>query len=574
MEKTKRIEFLNTIEIVIAISLFLSFIIYFIPSPNHEIRIHDTFDGNFSTRHVLIQSGHLFDVNPNTVVPGIMNGLPRGVLMRNTEITSILMYLFGSLNGYAITFVIVRLLAFLGIFLFAHHHVDNNSKYRGVVFIVATAFACLPFFVIHGLTVAGIPIVLWAFVNIYKKQKYILSYSVVVLFVVWSNFVIVGFHLLLLLGSVSLVYCILDKKIHYNLFIFLFVILMLYIASDYMLFYMHYFNLNYITSRDAVEKTLGLNLKGVIGTSLMSFFTGDYSTASYLGYLYFPLFALFCYLLFRKKINIHNKIISQLIIAYVLCAVLINFLDWKGIAIFYEKFAFAKVFNFKRFTSLLPGLFFVISIAIFLYLAKLEKTVIRLFITTSSILLFVFIWRGNLSLNRSAFNTTGVKILSDQKITFNDFFEEDLYATLKQELGSNYTGNVIHYGISPSPSKYAGINVLDDYQGDYPKNYKEEFRKIIEGELTKSKSLRNYFDKWGSRCYLESARSFENKLQVKDGILLDNELNINTNQLKLMNCYYIFSSIIITNVNQLQIKLKRIFVSRLNHKVIFLYHIN
>ncbi|MDX2171925.1 MAG: DUF6044 family protein [Bacteroidota bacterium] len=574
MDKTNFIEKLNKIESAIAISIFVCFIFYFIPSPNHEIRVHDIFDGNFTTRHVLIKSGHLFDTSPTATVPGIMNGLPRGVFPRNTEITSVLMFMFGSLTGYAITFVLIRLLAFIGIVLFARDHIHSSSQKTGIVFIVASVFACLPYFAIHGLTVAGIPLLLWAFLNVYKKKKLMISYMIMVLFVLWSNFVLVGFHLLLLLGGMTLWFCITNKKIYYHLFIYLFALLTCYIASDYMLFYMHYFNKDYVTSREAMDKLLGLNINGVLGSTLKSFFFGDYSTANYFGFAYIPLFLLFSYYLVKRKVSIQSNIILVLIICYVIFSLLINILDWKSIAGFYENFAFAKVFNFKRFTSLLPGLFFCISVAIFLYLLKLEKTSIRVAISLSTIVLFLFIWRGNLSLNRSAFNTTGFKIYNEQQTTFNEFFDEALYSKLKLELGENYTGNVIHYGLFPSPSKYAGLNVLDDYQGDYPKKYKIEFRKVIEGELNKSQSLTNYFDKWGSRCYLESARSFENKLEVKDGILFDNELNINTNQLKLMNCHYIFSSIIITNVDQLQIKLKRIFVSRLNHKVIFLYHIN
>ncbi|MGZ3885600.1 MAG: DUF6044 family protein, partial [Bacteroidia bacterium] len=94
---------LSKIEIVLAFIGVALFCFHFIPAPDHEIRIHDTFDGNFSTRHVLINSGHFFDTDPEAIVPGIMNGLPRGVFPRFTEITSLLMYFTGSLTGFALT---------------------------------------------------------------------------------------------------------------------------------------------------------------------------------------------------------------------------------------------------------------------------------------------------------------------------------------------------------------------------------------------------------------------------------------------------------------------------------------
>ena len=89
----------SRIEIFIALIFCIVFCFYFMPSSDHEIRIHDTFDGNFTTRHVLVNSGHFFDLDPNSTVPGIMNGLPRGVFPKFTEITSLLMWCFGSLNG-------------------------------------------------------------------------------------------------------------------------------------------------------------------------------------------------------------------------------------------------------------------------------------------------------------------------------------------------------------------------------------------------------------------------------------------------------------------------------------------
>jgi hypothetical protein len=187
--------------------------------------------------------------------------------------------------------------------------------------------------------------------------------------------------------------------------------------------------------------------------------------------------------------------------------------------------------------------------------------------------LFVFLWRGNISYLRSGFDTTGEKIIGDQPTTFNQFFDPSLYSEIKKEMGSDTMNNVIHFGISPSPSKYAGLKVLDDYQGDYPKKYKDEFRKIIEAELEKSEGLRKYFDGWGARCYMYSAGLFDNTIQYKAGVFIEPQLEINTAQIKSMNGSYILSGGIIGNSNEIGLELKRIFVSETDLKKVLLYKI-
>lgn len=556
------------------ILFFTVFCIYFLPSFDHEIRIHDTFDGNFSTRHVLVNSGHFFELDPTAVVPGIMNGLPRGVFPRFTEITSILMFLFGSLNGYALTFFLVRILALAGMYLFGRDHLKVRENQRTLLILFSFTFACLPFFIIHGLTVAGIPLVLWAFINIYKKERILMSYLVFALFILWSNFVLVGFHLIIGLGLMSLYFCFRDRQLHWRLFLVISFTAVMYVLSDYMLFYLHYFTKDYQTSRGEFEKFLGLNFNGVLGSSAKYFFTGDYTTANYFGYLFIPFILFFVVAWFKNKAD--DLFITGMLFMALLafCTVFISLLDWKSFSFFYEKFAFAKVFNFKRFTSLLPGLFF-IFVMITIFAANRTGTLImRLNSIALTLVLFFFLWRGNISHARSAFDTSGFKVLSNQKITFKEFFDPELYRNVKKEMGSDTAHNVINFGPSPSAAKYAGLNVLDDYQGDYPMNYKLEFRKILEGELNKSEKLKKYFDGWGSRCYLESAREFENKLENRYDMLYQDSLAINTRQLKDMNCNYIISSIIIGNAHELNLELKKVLVSGVDLKKILLYKIN
>jgi hypothetical protein len=564
---------INWFQGVIAIAFFITFCIYFIPSQNHPIRVHDTFDGNFTSRHVLIQSGHFFSTNPNTIVPGIMNGLPRGVFFRFTELTGLLMFFFGSLTGFSMTFILVRLIAFFGIFFFGKDHLNIPKSQIGVLLLVSVMFACLPVFVVHGTTVAGIPFLLWASYNLLKNQKEMISFLVILFFALWSNFVLVGFHITLVLGILFFIDSIKKKKVNRNTFLGITILVITYIFSDYMLFYLHGMDENYISSRSSFERELGLNFNGVIGGAFTSFFTGDYSTANYFGYLFAPLFLWFAYKLCTERTDDKYSLDLIFFSITVLSAFFINLLDWKGMSLFYEKFSFANTFNFKRFTSILPGFFFLTVLIATVKWNTVYSKWGTYFTSSLIVLLYVFIWRGNISYNNSGFNNTGIKIEGEEVTTFNQFFDPSLYNSIKREMGKDSTSNIIHFGLSPSPSKYAGIHVLDDYQGDYPKSYKIQFRKVIKKELEKSTDLKYYFDNWGARCYLYSSNSFKNTLAKKYGHPYEPKLEINTQQLKEMNCHYILSTILIGNAEELGIILKKVLVGTFAHKVHFVYQI-
>ena len=251
---------------------------------------------------------------------------------------------------------------------------------------------------------------------------------------------------------------------------------------------------------------------------------------------------------------------------------LISVLDWRSFAFFYESFPLAKDLNFKRFLNFLPGLFFLLIMVCVLVVNK-GQIPIRILSSIAIVSLLICIWRGNISFNQDGNDSFGLEITSGEKYKFKEFFDTELYQSIKKEMGSDTVNNVIHLGLSPSPSKYAGLNVLDDYQSDYPKKHKEQFRIIVEGELNKSEALKSYFDNWCARCYMYSANLFSGKTAVENGLLVEKNLSINTGQIQKMNGKYILSSVVIGNYKELNLSLKKIFVSTLDRKKVFLYKI-
>ena len=61
---------------------------------------------------------------------------------------------------------------------------------------------------------------------------------------------------------------------------------------------------------------------------------------------------------------------------------------------------------------------------------------------------------------------------------------------------------VASIGLHPAIAQYNGFYTLDSYNNFYPLTYKYQFRKVIENELAKNKTIRTYFDEWGGRRYI------------------------------------------------------------------------
>ncbi len=551
---------------------FIAFVLYFIPSHTNYVRQHDEFDGNFSSRHLLVKSGQFFETNPTATVMGSMNGLPRAVFVRFTEPVALLMYFFGSLTGYAISFVLIRLVAFLGIFLIGRDFLKFNKQQYGILFLVALCFACLPYNTSYCLSICGTPLAFWAFLNIITKNKIKVSLLTLFLYALSSNFILVGFHVCVVFFCIACWYSIKSKKINWLPFIAIMVLGVSYVLSDYMLFYNHLFNSSYQSSRLGFDKELSLNLKGVIGVSFLNFFTGEYNSAHYFGYLFIPFILYFLYTYYKYKSEDAKKGLL-FFTTLIFCAMASAIFDWEKMSGFYNVFSFAKVFNLKRFISLVPGLFFCVALISVLTVTNMKSKVASASVILVLILCFTLEWRGNMARVLSSFDCKGITIKGDSPHTFDEFFNTQLYKDIKKEIGNDTTSNVVNFGLLPSACKYAGIKVLDDYQGDYPLSYKLEFRKVIAGELNKSEALKDLFDNWGSKCYLWSSNSFENKLSTIKGFALEPSLNIDTKQLLKLNCKYILSSIIIGNSKELGLNPQKVFVSRVNNQAVILYKI-
>ncbi len=124
--------------------------------------------------------------------------------------------------------------------------------------------------------------------------------------------------------------------------------------------------------------------------------------------------------------------------------------------------------------------------------------------------------------------------------TWKEYYMEDTLQLVDEYIGRDKKEyKIAHLGMSPAPSLVYGFYTIDGYSNNYSLEYKYEFRTIIEKELSKDETLRNYFDMWGSRCLLYVADSGD---YSKYSDYKFENIELDYTKMKQMGCDYILSA--------------------------------
>ncbi|MFW9794053.1 MAG: DUF6044 family protein, partial [Candidatus Thorarchaeota archaeon] len=140
-------------------------------------------------------------------------------------------------------------------------------------------------------------------------------------------------------------------------------------------------------------------------------------------------------------------------------------------------------------------------------------------------------------------------------ITYREYYAVDLFQQIEDDIGlPQESYRIINIGFHPAVSQYNGFYTLDGYLNNYPLEYKYRFRNIIDYELATDVQSRNYYDNFGSRCYVLTAELGLNFYCTKDSDLVLNNLDLNATAMAELNVSYVFSAVNITNyaANNLQ----------------------
>lgn len=174
---------------------------YYIFGIDSQIGIHDTYDSTVIWYEVLAESGMIFAPN-DVIVPGIMNGLPRISFGSEFYAYLWLFYLTDPYTACLINITLAYLVGFAGMYLLLKKHFLTESNQELIVLGAAVCFALLQFRPTGGLglSIATLPLALYAFQNIRKGDSSKKDWAILLLIPFYASFVYVHFFLLFFVG--------------------------------------------------------------------------------------------------------------------------------------------------------------------------------------------------------------------------------------------------------------------------------------------------------------------------------------------------------------------------------------
>ena len=149
--------------------------------------------------------------------------------------------------------------------------------------------------------------------------------------------------------------------------------------------------------------------------------------------------------------------------------------------------------------------------------------------------------------------------------TFAQFYAKPLFKEIESYINkpknSYRVGSLV---LNPAVASFNGFYCIDGYQNSYSVQYKHAFREIIAKELDADKVSRDYFDYWGSRCYLISSE-FNRTGKI-------NYLNYNFSAYKKLGGEYLLSSYEISKADSCGLKFEKSFSDNIYY-TIYLYKV-
>ena len=509
--------------------------------------IHDQLDE--SLMNYVLTARHAGE----TQIPEMMGGINAGGLQPSAVLFLLLYMVMPPFYAFLTSYGIIFLCAFIGMYLVVKELTGSSI----LAVVSAGCFCMLPFYPVYGLSQMGIPLVLYAFLCLYKQRRKAVALFGVLLFgltshLVYTGYVVLGFWLLAILVLFA------DRRTGKGRltgslrwvgsgFVEL---LCIYLVTNYSLFGEILLGRGgYVSHREEM-----VNGSMPFFKTVKTVFTeGAQHTDCYQGGLILPILVLlvaggFFYRKLSEKAK--KQYLTALGGLVLLGAVAVFYgvcksgpvVQWKN-----SVSGFLHYFQMERFYWIYPaGWYLELAFAFSFWWTRGREAQGRGLLLGCLVLGAVVLPTADTILHNSYFYRNVNQINNGSEITgyisWESYYAEDLMAQLEDAIGRDMNSyRVAHLGISPAPALMHGFYTVDGYSNNYSLEYKHAFRKVIAGELDKNQETAVYFDKWGNRCYLFNSLTGTYWMLEKGSDVQYEGLDFDMEALAGLGCEYLFS---------------------------------
>lgn len=527
--------------------------------------VHDQLDETILTyvlnaRHLMERTGEF---------PELLGGLPVSGFQPSAVLFVPLYAVLPSFAAFVVQYFIVFLAGFLGMYLC----VKELSGSSILAMVMGGLFCMLPFQPVYGLSVAGVPLVFWCFLSLHQRKHISLNFILLLFFGLSTHLVLIG-YVILFFWALALLWQVLHKNKNKWLWLGFSWLTAIYIVVNRHLFLELILGQGtYISHREELVNGAMPFWSTVWDVFLNSAQHADSCHKT----LILPILAILLvggilYGKMQEPLKKCYKMALSGMVVLVGIAFLFAFCKWQPVVDFKNSCSgFLRYFQLERFYWLYPaGWYLEFAVCFSLlwshrhFMAKVLLLGILLLPALQEVKVNSYFYMSVNQINNGS-GITGY-------ITWESYYAEELMQELENTIGREMsTYRVAHLGISPAPALMHGFYTADGYSNNYPLEYKHRFRKVIEKELEKSYATAVYFDTWGSRCYLFNGATGNAWMLGKDQEIVYENLELDVDALKDLECEYIFSCGRIENAGLLGLEEMGYFETESGYWGVWLY---
>lgn len=563
--------------IVLFVVVFLPFLIL---GKGSVFTIHDQLDETLMT--YVLNARHLFD--RSGIIPETLGGINASGMQPSAVLFLPLYAVFDTFTAFLIQYAVVFLAGFFGMY-FCVKEITGSSI---LALTTGGIFCMLPVLHVYGLSVFGIPMVLYAFLCLVRGKKTLSSMVFLLIFGLTSHLVLTGYCVL----GFWLLYLIWDgifgkrrragqpvsagKRGPLWGFVLL---LVTYLAVNHSLFTeLLLGKSSYVSHREEL-----VNGSMPFAATVKDVFLNSAQHAESLHkLLILPILGLllwgaYLYRRFdRESRCLYRAAVAGMVVLAGI-ALLYGLCRSEPVAAWKNSVSgFFRYFQLERFYWMYPAGWYLEFALCFgawwrykgfgMPLLKTAVLVALLLPTVSWVKEESLFYRNVNQINNGS-GVTGY-------ITWEAYYSEDLMQQIEDTIGRDMTEyRVAHLGMNTAPALLHGFYTVDGYSNNYPLEYKHAFRRVIAAELDKNEQTAGYFDAWGGRAYLFNHVSGTYWQVGKKDNLTYEQLDFDMEALKELGCEYLFSAGEIVDADRMGLEPMGYFDTQESYWGIWLYRL-
>jgi hypothetical protein len=432
--------------------------------------------------------------------------------------------------GYVFNEFFYRVLSFIGMFFLLKILIFKWKLPDYVSVLFSFAWISLPFLPQGNLSIAGIPLLILGFINIYQNRYIALSYLIIVVYSLYSNFFFSGIYIFILLIILN-VYFLIKRRSNLQFFLASVLFFLLAVISHFPVFY-NLLILKIPTNR-AVQVMEKYNFVDSVKNMFFLFFNSTKLSHSYHSYLIFPTCLIFSIIILKSGKKQDKKIILGLWDLQCVLVFIYGIYFFRPFSLFYDTlnigFNFSRIYVLKTLIWYILWAFCIIGVYDIYKKKQIALGVITILLLAQLIINFSYSTLKNY----------------DGYPTFKEFMSEQQFDEIELQLeDSNTDYRIGCIGFFPAVANYNGFKTIGSFSAYYPIKFKEKFYKIVKDELGSSEMLTDYFIHHGSALFLfddEIGKNYYDQDFIKKNIP-EISCELHLSELRKFGVKYIFST--------------------------------